>query len=384
MSTVASSNSDLTINADGSGNDIKIQSNGTEVGSINSSGTMTATAFAGDGSSLTGISSGGGANPNMIVNGAMRISQRGTSESGITVSKFAKAPDRWNFGTYYCGSWTASQSTESPDGFSNSYKMYLDTSTGGLSYDSWLALTYQFEGCQLQHLNYGSAAAQSITVSFWAKTNKTGTYVVEWVQRDSSEYISKSYTVSNTNWNKYTVTFAGNTSNAFTDDNNQSASLNFWFASGTDYGSGTLGESWHSTTANRAAGVTDLSDTDGNEFYLTGVKMEVGTSATDYHHKGWDEELAQCQRYYYQITHTSTNRWGIDGLYSSGTGAVLNFSWTHPTTMRVAPTFTAGHSRSNTTYIPLKEFMNCSITNQSAGRTGIEFSEGTSTWDAEI
>lgn len=383
MSTVASSNSDLTINADGTGNDIKFQSNGTEVGSINSSGTMTATAFAGDGSSLTGVS-GGGANPNMIVNGAMRISQRGTSESGITTSKYAEAPDRWKVGAYYAGSWTASQSTESPDGFSNSYKLYLDTSPGGLSSGAHFLLTYQFEGCQLQHLNYGSAAAQSITVSFWAKTNKTGTYIVEWVQRDSSEYVSKSYAVSNTNWNKYTVTFAGNTSNAFTDDNNQSASLNFWLAAGSDHTSGTLGESWHSTTANRAVGVTDLSDTDGNEFYLTGVKVEVGTSATDYHHKGWDEELAQCQRYYYQITHTATTRWGIDGLYSNGTGAALNFSWTHPTTMRVAPTFTAGQSRSGASYYPQKEFMYCERTGMPTGRVDIELSSGTSIWDAEI
>ena len=335
-------------------------------------------------------SGGGGVGESLIDNGAMQVYQRASSVSSIDTSSGVGAvhvSDRWYSVLNYCGYWTISNEADAPTGFSRSQKYACTSTFGSLPSNAQLRFMQKFEGQDLQHLKYGSSDAVSLTITFWVKSNKTGTYIMELENNDNSRIAAGTYSISSSGtWEQKTITISGDTANGFTDDNNLSLVASWWLAAGSDFTGGTQATSWESLTqANRAVSQTvDLSDATSNYWQITGVKMEVGTSATDYVHKKYGDELRRCQRYYYEITHTSTSRWGIDGLYSNGTGAALNFSWTHPTTMRAAPTFTAGQSRSGSSYYPQKEFMFCERTNRPTGRVDIEFSSGTSTWDAEL
>ena len=112
-----------------------------------------------------------------------------------------------------------------------------------------------------------------------------------------------------------TLTYAGDTTGTLGNDNAESLTLNFWLASGTTYSSGTLGTSWHTTSANRAVGQVNLGDSTSNEWYVTGVQLEAGTSATDFEFLPTDVNLNRCLRYY-QVLNIGANA----PLYTTGDG----------------------------------------------------------------
>ena len=240
---------------------------------------------------------------NLVMNGAMRVAQRGTSNGG-TSSEGYKLTDRWrqtNDST--SATWNHTQSTDVPSGqgFAYSYKIVPNGADTSLASNCQVRLEHRWEGQDLQHLKKGTSSAESTTLSFWVKSVQTGTFVVNLQDTDNSRLIAKTYTVNTTNtWEKKVIHFAGDTTGALTSDNNLSMVLHFYLSAGSDYTSGTLATSWASiTNANRAAGQTvDLASSTSNAFYLTGVQWEVGDSASDFEHLSYGEELALCQRYY--------------------------------------------------------------------------------------
>jgi hypothetical protein len=203
------------------------------------------------------------------------------------------------------GTWTMSQSTDVPSGygFAKSLKMDCTTADASPSASDFLALRTIFEGQNLQYLKKGTASAVSLTASFWVKSTKTGTFILELTDKDNSRSISKSYTVSVTNTCEFkTITFEGDTTGAFTNDNGESLRLNFWLAAGSNLTSGTLGTTWASTTsANRAVGQVNIADNTANDFLITGVQLEAGTSATDFEFLPIDVSLSRCHRYYQNV-----------------------------------------------------------------------------------
>jgi hypothetical protein len=215
---------------------------------------------------------------NIIINGDMSIAQRGTSATGKTATGYYTS-DRFQTSISSAGTWTQSQSTDVPtgQGFATSLKLDCTTANGSLSSGSELVLRQMIEGQNLQYLKKGTANAESTTISFWVKSNKTGTYIVEIDDNDNSRNINKSYTISSADtWEKKTITFAGDTSGALGNDNGSSFRIMFWLAAGTDFTSGTLATSWESTTnANRAVGQVNLADSTSNEWYITGVQLEA-------------------------------------------------------------------------------------------------------------
>ena len=198
---------------------------------------------------------------NIIINGDQSISQRSTSVSGITGTSY-NTVDRFNTSMGTAGTWTQSQSTTVPSGqgFAKSLKMDCTTANGSLSAGSSLAIQQPIEGQNLQYLKKGTSSAESLTVSFWVRSNKTGTYIVELYDGDNARQASQSYTISSADtWEKKTLTYAGDTTGAFDNDNGNSLSLNFWLVAGTNFTSGTLQTSFTSNTnANRAVGQVNL------------------------------------------------------------------------------------------------------------------------------
>jgi hypothetical protein len=261
---------------------------------------------------------------NIVINGDMQVAQRNTSVASLTTGGY-RTTDRWLFDISSLGTWTMSQSTDVPSGYGFSYSTKVDCTTADASpaAGDYLALEQPIEGQNLQYLKKGTANAVSLTASFWVKSTKTGTFIVELFDADNSRSISKSYTVlaSNT-WEFETVTFAGDTTGAFTNDNGKSLVLRFWLGAGTTYTSGTLNTNWGTATnANIAVGQVNIADSTSNDWLITGVQLEAGTSATDFEFLPIDVSLGRCQRYYYKlnIDGNSSGSIAIGAYYTSTT-----------------------------------------------------------------
>jgi hypothetical protein len=183
---------------------------------------------------------------NIIINGDMSIAQRGTSTASITGTAY-NTIDRFQTNISSMGTWTQSQSTDVPtgQGFATSLKMDCTTADASPAASDVVNVRTKFEGQNLQYLKKGTASAESLTLSFWVKSNKTGTYIAELYDTDNDRQISKSYTISLADtWEKKTVTFAGDTTGTFTNDNAESLRCTFYLGAGSDWTSGTLSTSW--------------------------------------------------------------------------------------------------------------------------------------------
>jgi len=300
MSTIKSSAEDLTLNADGSGNDIKFQSNGVEKGSLTAEGVLTATSFAGSGANLTGITA---PNPNIIINGAMQVAQRSASSTVAQANDSNEGYatlDRWSlqFGNNAGGTITTSQDTESPAGFGTSYKLDVTTADASISGNEIVYASQTIEAQNMRNSGWEYTSTSSdITLSFWVRSSKTGTYCVILVALDTSYMYTAEYTVSSADtWEKKTITVPGHASLVFNNDTGAGLQVGFMLgnASGRYGTAGSWATGNHWGTSNQV----NFLDSTSNVMYLTGVKLEVGDTATDYIHRSYAEELRLCQRYY--------------------------------------------------------------------------------------
>jgi hypothetical protein len=242
---------------------------------------------------------------NIIINGDMSQAQRGTSFTGLGNGDSAYTLDRfkWSEEGSMTNEWTVSQSTTVPSGqgFAKSFK--IDCTTADTSIDSG-NIQYvgtAIEGQNLQYLKYATSSAENMVLSFWVRSNKTGTYGVALINNESTEKLySQTYTISSADtWEKKTLSFVGDTSNNFDNDNGNSLLIQWYLVAGSDKTSGSS-QTWGSNTqANRAAGQTvNLADSTSNEWYITGVQLEAGTTASDFEFLPVDVNLARCQRYF--------------------------------------------------------------------------------------
>ena len=278
---------------------------------------------------------------NIIINGDMSIAQRATSTASITSTGYHTV-DRFQTQISSLGTWTQSQSTDVPtgQGFATSLKMDCTTADASPSAGDELQIRTRFEGQMLQYLKKGTSSAESTTLSFWVKSNKTGTYIAELFDADNTRHINKSYTISSADtWEKKTITFAGDTTGTLGNDNAVSLIVDFWLGAGSNYTSGSLQTSWGSNTAaNRAVGQVNLADSTSNEWYVTGVQLEVGTAASDFEFLPIDVNLQRCYRYYftYDVGTTISN-----GSLATSTDS-YRANWNiFPVSMRAAPTISS-------------------------------------------
>ena len=276
---------------------------------------------------------------NIIINGDMSLAQRATSTSSITSSNYYTV-DRYATFLTTLGTWTQSQSTDVPtgQGFATSLKMDCTTADASPAAGDRLLIQQKIEGQNLQYIKKGTSDAESLTVSFWVKSNKTGTYIAELFDNDNTRQISKSYSISSANtWEKKTMTFAGDTSGTLGNDNGDSLILHLWLGAGTTYSSGTLSTTWTSNTnANRAVGQVNLADSTSNEWYITGIQLEAGTTASEFEFLPFDVNLARCQRYFYNLTEPGALSIALGSSYA--TNAYIYSYIAYPVTMRAVPT----------------------------------------------
>jgi hypothetical protein len=195
-----------------------------------------------------------------------------------------------------------SQSTDTPtgQGFATSLKYDCTTADASPAASDNFRVQQLFEGQNLQYLKKGTANALPLTLSFWVKSTKTGTFIAEIFDTDNTRQVSKSYTVNVSNtWEFKTITFPADTTGTLTNDNGVSLSVTFWLGAGTDFTSGTLNTSWAaSTNANRAVGQVNIADSTSNDWYITGVQLEAGSQASGFEFMPVDTNLTRCQRYF--------------------------------------------------------------------------------------
>ena len=259
---------------------------------------------------------------NIIINGDMSQAQRTTSASSLTSSGY-HALDRFNNGINSQGTWTISQDTTVPtgQGFAKSLKYDCTTADGSPASGDYVWLEQKIEGQNLQYLKKGTSSAESVTISFWVYATKTGTNILELLDKDNTRHICQSYTISSSNtWEKKEITFAGDTTGAFNNDNGESASLLFWLGAGSNYTSGSLATSWASysgAATTRAVGQVNHADSTSNNFYITGIQMESGTSASDFEFLPFDVNRFRCFRYYQIWCQGNNKTIGTASMYNS-------------------------------------------------------------------
>jgi len=242
------------------------------------------------------------------MNGDFAVSQRASSATSLTASGFHTV-DRYRMGYTDAGTWTQTQESLTTgdaytDGFSNSIKMDCTTAKASLASNTELWIEERFEGQDLQLLKKGTANAEKLTIGFWVKATKTGTYILSIYDNDNTRQCSQSYTVSSGDtWEYKVVNFPADTTGVLGNDNAASFRIFFFIAMGTNYTSGTLATTWAAfANANQAVGQVNGADSTSNNFEITGVQMEVGeyTSSTipPFQHESYGDNLRRCLRYF--------------------------------------------------------------------------------------
>jgi hypothetical protein len=275
---------------------------------------------------------------NVIINGAMQVHQRGTSTASITTGGYYTA-DRFATEINTQGTWTQSVESDAPtgSGFRKSLKMLCTTANASPGAASQVRVNQYLEGQNVQQFAKGTASAKQFTVSFWVKSNVTGTYILDLREHDNTRQVSAAYTISTSaTWEKKTITFPADTTGVLDNDNEVSLRCIWWLGAGSNFTSGTLNTVWASNVeANRAVGQTNLASAINNYWQVTGVQLEVGAVATPFEFEDIGTTLAKCQRYFCSIPVAS-----VDSYALAGAPAVSRVFY--PVQMRALPTLTTG------------------------------------------
>ena len=247
---------------------------------------------------------------NLTINGGMQVAQRATSVSSISSGGSYHTCDRWRLAIDTSGTWTQSQETlavtDPPfvqHGHTKALKMDCTTANGSLSAGSYIQLQYRIEGHDLQKLRTGTSSPAPVTISFWIKATKTGTNVVNVYQDEGGKHVAFSYTINASNtWEHKSITIPGNTHDAIANDNTRGRQFTWYLTAGSNRTSGSLQSTWQNyATGDEAPGQVNHADNTANNFHITGVQIEQGSSATDFEHRSFEEELRLCSRYYRKI-----------------------------------------------------------------------------------
>ena len=297
----------------------------------------------------------------LIINGDMQVAQRGTSVTGITASGY-NTIDRMSFTISGLGTWTQTQDTTVPTakGFTKSLKMDCTTADASPAAGDFCLMQYKIEAQDLQMLKYGTSSAEAFTLRFHVRSPKTGTHIVHVYQNDGDRHISKAYTISSADtFQEVIINIEGDTGGTINNDNGIGLQVEFFLGAGSNSTSGTLATSWEGyTQANAAVGQVNCADNTANNFFITGLQMEVGeydsTTIPPFQHEAFGDNLSRCQRYYQKSYDYGTapasatfNGMKFYNTISSGTNNIGG-SCDLKVSMRAAPTVTFYDQAGNT------------------------------------
>jgi hypothetical protein len=267
---------------------------------------------------------------NRIINGSMVIDQRNAGAS-VTPTNGSYSLDRWGAFATVASKYTVQQNAGSvtpPAGFKN-YLGVTSSSAYSVGAGDVFSIFQCIEGFNTADLNWGTANASSVTVSFWVRSSLTGTFGGAIINAAETRSYPFTYTISAANtWEQKTVTIAGDTTGTWQNGNLTGMRVLFNLGTGATF-SGTAG-AWASSTYYSATGATSVVGTNGATFYITGVQLEKGSTATSFDYRPYGTELALCQRYYQALGR------GLLGYWGDATSIVLPFVF--PVEMRAAPT----------------------------------------------
>jgi hypothetical protein len=282
---------------------------------------------------------------NRIINGAMVLNQRGFSG---TPASLEYTLDRWRtLMSTVSSKFTVSQNAGSvtpPAGFIN-YLGVTSSSAYSVGSGDQYGIQQWIEGYNIADLAWGTASAQTVTLSFWVRSSLTGTFGGSLGNSGGSRSYPFTYTINSANtWEYETITIAGDTSGTWLTDNSRGLNVTFGLGVGSTL-SGTAG-AWAGTDYRSATGATSVVGTNGATFYVTGVMLEKGSTATSFDYRPYGTELQLCQRYYEKTysqgtavgtaDYTSTT---IDGTTANGSGDV-QYGIKYKVVKRAAPTLT--------------------------------------------
>jgi len=279
----------------------------------------------------------------IIINGDMAVAQRATSATGQTGSDYPVI-DRIFMRLSDAGTYTITQDSDVPEGYGFSKSMKIDCTTANDSLEAadFMFVNMRFEKQDMRIFNKGTSSAKKITCAAWVKSPKTGTHVVGLYDAQNDRYNMQTYTISSANtWTKAIVTFPADTAgDEMAIDNTHGMNLQFWFAAGSNFTSGSAATAWEDyTAANQAVGQVDCSDSTDNNILITGMQMEVGdfdaNSIPPFQHESFGDNLARCHRYFFRKASTNDKSISVGAYYNAN---IITTSIDFPTQMRAAPT----------------------------------------------
>ena len=304
---------------------------------------------------------GGLTGRNLIINGAMQVSQRSTSETNFTGSAY-KTVDRVRSHATGGGSLDQEQSTDVPSGqgFINSLKTTVNTVDSSIAAGDYYGLEFPLEGQNVNGVSgFGTSGAKNLTLSFWVKSSVTGDYSVSFQNGVfNNSYVSK-YTISSANtWEYKTISITAKTDGTWVTTNAQGVRL--WFSLGTGSTFSTSNEqTWESGNYVNITGTTQWISNSSATFFITGVQLEIGETATPFEHRSYGDELARCQRYCYAQARYGDGSVGVDAngstylhcaTYNSTISPARSFvTFQYPVMMRANPDLTYTASGGATT-----------------------------------
>ena len=321
--------------ADNSGS-LDLKSGGTTIATVSSTGLSLAT---GKTLSVGGVTSSPYTMKNRIINGDMRIDQRNAGASVTNGTGDTFPVDRFLITGQNASKFTAQQNAGSvtpPAGYVN-YLGCTSSAATSLGASDYYLVRQSVEGLNVADLDWGTANAKTITISFWVRSSLTGTFGGSLFNSAVNRSYPFSYTISAANtWEQKSITIAGDTTGTWLKTNGVGIYINWSLGTGTTL-SGTSG-SWSSTAYVSSTGATSVVGVSGATFYLTGVQLEVGSSATQFEWRPYTTELQLCQRYYQKFTGTSGNAYCGFAFGSVHSTSIINVLFKYTTTMRAAPT----------------------------------------------
>ena len=300
------------------------------------------------------VSIGGGhlSNRNIIVNGAMTVSQRATSASYTSGAVFP-ALDRFKAvgNSSMTVNTTISQTADSPDGLGYCLKVLVNASQTPSGSENFI-IRYSGEEQDMKRFGYGTSACKEATISFSVKSNKTGTYSVQIYLGNYFPNIIKTYTINSANtWERKTITLPTyTTSFSHNADNAIGLMIDWHLSDGPDDIVGTTGWQTAAGNARAATGQVNLLDATNNYWQMTNVQFEVGDTATSFEHRSVGEELRRCERYY-EVHWQNTNASNPAGSHNDGyncicagvnLGSYSYFPFKYRTQKRAAPSISHG------------------------------------------